>query len=187
MPFFLGIYIGRKAKMLIEMKVDSITIDPFYQSPIIILKDISNNYSLPIWVGTFEAHAIAVGINGNGILRPLPYDIMKELLQRLNLKLEKIIVNDLKDNTFYAIIELNKNGEKITIDSRPSDAIALAVRAGAPIMVHDMVIKKAKKIELDQCSNELKQKGQKPPVMDKEKLKDWLKKLKPEDFGKYEM
>ncbi len=173
--------------MLIEMKVDSITIDPYYQSPIIILRDRSNTYSLPIWVGPFEANAIAIGINGNGVIRPLPYDIMKEMLCRLELKLEKVIVSDLRENTFYAIIELMKNGEKIRIDSRPSDAIALAVRTGAPIMVHDMVIKKAKKIDISMEKDELRHKEEKPPLMDKEKLKDWLEKLKPEDFGKYEM
>lgn len=173
--------------MLIEMRVDHITLDPLFNSPIIILKDKSNIHSLPIWVGAFEAHAIIIGIKKNCLLRPLPYDIMKDMLKRLKLKHEKVIVNDLKDNTFYALIELIKDGQSIHIDSRPSDAIALAVRTGAPIMVSDEVIKKAKRIEMPQETDSVDIKGAKPPIMDKEKLKDWLSKLKPEDFGKYEM
>lgn len=173
--------------MLIEMKVDCITIDAFFNTPIIILKDLSNKHSLPIWVGPFEAQAIAYGINGNGLMRPLPYDVMRELLDRLELKLERVIVSDLIENTFYAIIELAKSGHKIQIDSRPSDAIALAVRMGSPIMVSDMVIKKAKTIDISKDKGETKENSAEPSVPDKEKLKDWLDKLKPEDFGKYEM
>ena len=171
--------------MLIEMKVAGLTIDPLLNNYIIILKDPENKRSLPIWVGTFEAHAIAHGLNGSGLPRPLPYDIMKELLNKFGLKLKRIIVSDLRDNTFYAIIELVKDGQVIQIDSRPSDAIALAVRVGAPIMVSDMVIKKARNIDISQ--NESKEKGHKLSNLDQEDLREWLENLKPEDFGKYEM
>jgi bifunctional DNase/RNase len=173
--------------MLIEMKVAGIALDQFFNTPIIILKDLSNERSLPIWVGTFEANAIAYGLNGSGLPRPLPYDIMKELLTKFELKLKRIIVSDLRDNTFYAIIELVKNGQVIQIDSRPSDAIALAVRVGVPIMVSDMVIKKAKTIDISNDKIDKKQKGKKSSMQDQENLKEWLKNLKPEDFGKYEM
>lgn len=173
--------------MLIEMKVDRITIDPLFNTPIVILKDISNKHSLPIWVGTFEAQAIVFGISKKGLPRPLPYDIMKELLERLELTLEKVVVSDLQDNTFYAVIELSKNGQKIRIDSRPSDAIALAVRIGCPIMVSDKVIEKAKTIDISKDRTENKQMGVEESIHDREELKDWLEKLKPEDFGEYEM
>jgi bifunctional DNase/RNase len=171
--------------MLIEMKVAGITIDAFFNTPIIILKDHSNKRSLPIWVGAFEAQAIAYGLNGSGLPRPLPYDIMKELLNKFDLKLKRIIVSDLRDNTFYAIIELVKDGQVIQIDSRPSDAIALAVRVGAPIMVSDMVIKKAKTIDISKA--EKSSKDQQTSVHEQEDLREWLENLKPEDFGKYEM
>lgn len=173
--------------MLIEMKVDRITIDPLFNTPIVILRDISNKHSLPIWVGTFEAQAIIFGINKKGLPRPLPYDIMKELMEKVELTLEKVIVSDLQDNTFYAVIELNRGGNKIQIDSRPSDAIALAVRMGCPIMVSDKVIKKAKTIDISKENTENKQMEVEKSIQDKEELKDWLEKLKPEDFGEYEM
>ena len=173
--------------MLIEMKVDRITIDPLFNTPIVILKDISNKHSLPIWVGTFEAQAIVFGINKKGLPRPLPYDIMKVLLEKIELTLEKVIVSDLQDNTFYAVIELSRNGQKIRIDSRPSDAIALAVRIGCPILVSDAVIKKAKTIDISKDRTENKQMEVDESIHDREELKDWLEKLKPEDFGEYEM
>lgn len=173
--------------MLIEMRVAGITIDAFFNTPIIILKDLTNQHSLPIWVGTFEAQAIAYGINGGGLPRPLPYDIMKEILTKFDLKLKRIIVSDLRDNTFYAIIELVKNGQVIQLDSRPSDAIALAVRVGAPIMVADVVIKKAKTIDISKSKGEAGHKDDKPFDGDEENLREWLENLKPEDFGKYEM
>jgi bifunctional DNase/RNase len=173
--------------MLIEMKVADIAIDQIFNTPIIILKDLSNKRSLPIWVGTFEAQAILFALNGNGIPRPLPYDIMKELLTKFELKLKRIIVSDLRNNTFYAIIELVKNGQVIQIDSRPSDAIALALRVGAPIMVSDMVIKKAKTIDISKGQSETKQKGNQKPDQEEKNLKKWLENLKPEDFGEYEM
>ena len=173
--------------MLIEMKVADIAVDQIFNTPIIILKDLSNKRSLPIWVGTFEAQAILYALNGNGMPRPLPYDIMKELLSKFELKLKRIIVSDLRNNTFYAIIELVKNGQVIQIDSRPSDAIALALRVGAPIMVSDMVIKKAKTIDISKNKTEGKREDHQKSVQDQKNLKEWLANLKPEDFGEYEM
>ena len=166
---------------LVEMKVRGITLDPVTNMPIIILRDLENSKSLPIWIGIFEANAIASEMEKLSPPRPMTHDLLKNMIEGLKSKVKRIIVNDLRNNTFFAIIELEKNGADVSIDSRPSDAIALALRVKVQIMVSDEVIKKAKTIDMTQVAE-----GEEL-IEDKEKLREWLDKLKPEDFGKYEM
>jgi len=182
--------------MLVEMKVAAIAEDEIFKTPIVILKAVNRKDCLPIWVGPFEGQAIEYGIKENKLLRPLPYDTILKILQLLNVKLEKIVINNLLNNTFYAIIVLNKDGSILEIDSRPSDAIAIAVRWNSPIFVSEDVIKKAISIDIDEAAMENSEdinpginldQANKDMNGDKKRWKEWLMKLKPEDFGKYEM
>ena len=165
---------------LVEMKVRGITLDPVTNMPIIILRDLENSKSLPIWIGIFEANAIASQMENLSPPQPMTHDLIKNLIDGLKSKVKRIIVNDLRNNTFFAVIELEKEGTNVSIDSRPSDAIALALRVKVPILVSEEVIKKAKTIDMTQVEGE-------DLIEDKQKLREWLDKLKPEDFGKYEM
>lgn len=167
--------------LLLEMKVRGITLDPVTNMPIIILRDLENKKSLPIWIGIFEANAIASEMEKLSPPRPMTHDLMKNVIEGLNSRVKRVIVNDLRNNTFFAVIEVEKNGDNLAIDCRPSDAIALALRANVPILVSEEVIRKAKTIDMTD-SEEGKTGGE-----DKQKLREWLDKLKPEDFGKYEM
>jgi bifunctional DNase/RNase len=144
--------------------------------PIIILRDEEEKRALPIWVGIFEANAIALELEKIATPRPMTHDLIKNVLEAVDAKVEKIVVNDLRENTFFAIIHLRMGEEEITVDSRPSDAIALALRAGAPIFVDDDVVRRAKTVETAPKEAD-----------DQEKLKEWLENLKPEDFGRYKM
>jgi len=166
--------------MLIQMKVAGLTIDPITNTPIVILKDLSENKALPIWIGIFEASAIATELEKIGFARPMTHDLLNHVIRGLNVTVSMIEINDLRDNTFFAIIHLLKNGEHVKIDSRPSDAIALALRAEAPIYVDEKVIEKSKSVDLEK----------KPLNLDdakKDKLKELLENLSPEAFGKYKM
>src|SRR6058998_360051 len=126
--------------MELEMKIKGLMIDPITNMPIIILRDPASSAVLPIWVGIFEANAIALQIEKVDTPRPMTHDLMKGLLNHLNAQVTKIVVTELKDNTFYALIFLNVGGKTITVDSRPSDAIALALRTDSPIYVTDDVL-----------------------------------------------
>ncbi|MBI2466941.1 MAG: bifunctional nuclease family protein [Candidatus Rokubacteria bacterium] len=162
--------------MFVEMKVRGLALDPVSNMPIIILRDEEEKRSLPIWVGLFEANAIALELEKVSTPRPMTHDLIKHILESLEAKVEKIVVNDLRDNTFFAMIHLRLGEEEITVDSRPSDAIALALRVGAPIYVDEDVVRRAKSVEVAPKESD-----------DQEKLKEWLENLKPEDFGKYKM
>jgi bifunctional DNase/RNase len=162
--------------MWVEMKVRGLALDPVSNMPIIILRDEEEKRSLPIWVGIFEANAIALELEKISTPRPMTHDLIKNILESVEAKVEKIVVNDLRDNTFFALIHLRLGEEEITVDSRPSDAIALALRVGAPIFVDDDVVRRAKSVEVAPKESD-----------DQEKLKEWLDNLKPEDFGKYKM
>jgi bifunctional DNase/RNase len=161
--------------MLIKMTVRGIALDPITNMPIVILKDPEERRALPIWVGIFEANAIALELEKVSTPRPMTHDLLKNILEGLGITVQQIIVNDLKENTFYATIELNYNGSVVSIDSRPSDAIALALRVNAPIFVSENVVTQAKNIEVSEEKEET------------DKWKEWLENLKPEDFGKYKM
>jgi bifunctional DNase/RNase len=162
--------------MWVEMKVRGLALDPVSNMPIIILRDEEEKRSLPIWVGIFEANAIALELEKISTPRPMTHDLIKNILESVEAKVEKIVVNDLRDNTFFALIHLRLGEEEITVDSRPSDAIALALRVGAPIFVDEGVVRRAKSVEVAPKESD-----------DQEKLKEWLENLKPEDFGKYKM
>jgi bifunctional DNase/RNase len=162
--------------MWVEMKVRGLALDPVSNMPIILLRDEEEKRSLPIWVGIFEANAIALELEKISTPRPMTHDLIKNILESVEAKVEKIVVNDLRDNTFFALIHLRMGDEEITVDSRPSDAIALALRVGAPIFVDEDVVRRAKSVEVAPKESD-----------DQEKLKEWLDNLKPEDFGKYKM
>jgi bifunctional DNase/RNase len=164
------------ASMWVEMKVRGLALDPVSNMPIIILRDEEEKRSLPIWVGIFEANAIALELEKIATPRPMTHDLIKNVLEAVDAKVEKIVVTDLRENTFFALIHLRMGEEEVTVDSRPSDAIALALRAGAPIFVDDDVVRRAKTVETAPKEAD-----------DQEKLKEWLENLKPEDFGRYKM
>jgi len=158
-----------------EFKIKGLIMDPLTNSPIVILQSLEKNTLLPIWVGIFEANAIALQIERIDTPRPLTHDLIKNILLQLDANVDKIVVTDLQENTFYAVIHLRMNGDHITIDSRPSDAIALALRTDAPIYVTEEVIKNSRNISLEKEN------------LDSEDIKKWLEGLNPEDLGKYKM
>jgi len=158
-----------------EFKIRGLMMDPITNSPIVILQDVEKNTLLPIWVGVFEANAIALQVERIDTPRPMTHDLIKNILLHMNADVEKVVVSALKDNTFYALIHLTLEGEEMTIDSRPSDAIALALRADAPIFVTDDVISNSRNITLDK------------EKLDPDEVRKWLENLNPEDLGKYKM
>lgn len=128
---------------MIETVVDSIRLNLVTQSRVVFLRELQGNRHLPIWIGEFEAHAIAMELQGNASQRPLPYDLMRSMISEMNGTVERVVVNDLSQDVFYARIVIDWSGRTIEIDSRPSDAIALAVRIGCPILVDDSVMDRA--------------------------------------------
>jgi bifunctional DNase/RNase len=161
--------------MLIEMSIQGLMVDPITNMPIVILKDKDGDRKLPIWVGIFEANAIALQIENIATPRPMTHDLLKNVIKDLDGQVERVVVCDLKDNTFYAIIYLTVRGESIAIDARPSDAIALALRARAPIMVEETVIENAKTVDFAADRG------------DSDRLQTWLESLDPDEMGKYKM
>ena len=167
--------------MLKAVKISSLNMDPVTNSPIVILKEIEGEETLPIWIGLLEATAIASEIEGVKFSRPMTHDLLKNVMEKMDIQVKKVEICDLKDNTYYAFIHLTKNGKTLTIDSRPSDAIALALRTEAPIFVSDEVLEKSKNMEAAKES---------VPADKSEQGKKWqdiLERLDPEDFGKYKM
>lgn len=166
--------------MLIEMKISGLTIDPITNTPIVILKDLTDKKAIPIWIGLFEASAIATEMEKISFSRPMTHDLMNDLLKILGIELLKIEICDLRNNTFFANLYLLKDGENFIIDARPSDAIALALRAQAPIYVDEKVIEKSRNIDFGTKITDLDQ-------LKDDKLKEFLENLSPDDFGKYKM
>ena len=160
---------------MIEMNIKGLMVDPITNMPIIILRDSDGQKVLPIWVGVFEANAIALQIENIQTPRPMTHDLLRNIIQDLQATVDRIVVCDLKENTFYAMIHLMTPNGPVAIDARPSDAIALALRTRAPIMVDEKVIDNAKTVDL---SNE---------KQDSERLQQWLEQLDPDDMGKYKM
>jgi hypothetical protein len=167
--------------MWLEMKVKGLALDPLSNMPMIILRDEEEKRSLPIWVGLFEANAIALELEKISTPRPMTHDLIKNILESLDARVQKIVVNDLRDNTFYAVIHLRLGSADITVDSRPSDAIALALRVGAPIFVEEEVVHKARSVEVAKETEIGTGKGD-----DQAKIKEWLESLKPGDFDRIE-
>jgi hypothetical protein len=129
--------------MFVEMKVRGLALDPMSNMPIIILRDDEDKRSLPIWVGIFEANAIALELEKIATPRPMTHDLIKSILETIEARVMKVVVTDLRDNTFFAVIHLQVGETEYTVDSRPSDAIALAIRAKVPVLVEDRVFDKA--------------------------------------------
>ncbi|MGH8066564.1 MAG: bifunctional nuclease family protein [Candidatus Entotheonellia bacterium] len=161
---------------MLQMVVKGLTLDPLTNMPIVILKDTEGNRALPIWIGANEANAIAMEMERITTPRPMTHDLIRNILEGLKAKVSRIVVNDLRDNTFYAVIFLEVNGTEVAIDSRPSDAIAVALRVKAPILVAEKVIREAKSIDLTEDR----------PAEDTQSVRDWIENLKPEDFGRIE-
>jgi bifunctional DNase/RNase len=161
--------------MLIEMSIKGLMVDPITNMPIVILKDAQSERVLRIWVGIFEANAIALQIENIATQRPMTHDLLKNIIKELDGQVERVVVCDLKDNTFYAVIYLTVRGETIAIDSRPSDALALALRTRSPILVEESVIDNAKNLEIG------------TERADSDRLEKWLESLDPEELGKYKM
>jgi bifunctional DNase/RNase len=161
--------------MDVEMKIRGLMVDPSTQQPIVILKDLEGNTVLPIWVGLFEASAIALEVEKATTPRPMTHDLLRNLIQGLNAQVQRVVVSELRNDTFFAVIWLEQGGQTITIDARPSDALALALRSDCPIFVSEEVLRTAKVIPnpADQASPE--------------DLKNWLENLNDEDLGRYKM
>lgn len=164
--------------MYLEMKVFGVTVDPFTNVPIVILKDSDEKNALPVWIGVLEASAIASELEKIHFSRPMTHDLLKEVLKNLDVTVKKIEVNDLKDNVYYAAIHMAGKSGSFILDARPSDAIALALRMGAPIFVDTCVLEKSRSMDLS--------KQGKRDIASAD-LADTLDDLPPEDFGKYKM
>jgi uncharacterized protein len=149
--------------------------DPVTNMPIVILKDVNGATVLPIWVGVYEANAIALEIEKVSTPRPMTHDLIKTMLHGLDANVRKVVVSELKDDTFYAVIWLDRDGDLITVDSRPSDALAIALRLDCPIYVDETVLKSSKVASTvsDKVNNE--------------ELRRWLEGLNDEDLGRYKM
>jgi bifunctional DNase/RNase len=160
--------------MLIEMSIQGLIVDPLTNTPIVILKDKEGDRTLPIWVGLSEANAIALQIENIATPRPMTHDLLKNIIKDLDGRVERVVVCDLKDNTFYAVIYLTVRGESVAVDARPSDAIALALRTRAPILVDETVIENAKHVDFTERG-------------DTDRLQKYLESLDPDAMGKYKM
>jgi uncharacterized protein len=159
----------------LRMELKGLMLDPSSDIPIIILKDTGSQLFLPIWIGLPEAKAIASRIEGVEPPRPMTHDLLRSLVETLGATVDKIVISDLRDNTFFALIHLIRGGEILTVDARPSDAIALALRTESPIFVRRAVMEKAQAVDLATQAS------------DEEKLKKWLEEISPEELGKYTM
>ena len=161
--------------MLIEMSIKGLMVDPITNMPIVILKDKLGERVLSIWVGIFEANAIALQIENVSTPRPMTHDLLRNIIADLDGSVDRVVVSDLKDNTFFAIIHLTVRGERIAVDARPSDAIALALRTRSPILVEESVIDNAKTVDFTAEPG------------DNARLQKWLESLDPEELRKYKM
>ena len=161
--------------MRIKMAVKGLVVDPVTNVPMVILRGEEESYVLPIWVGIFEANAIALQIENVATPRPMTHDLLRNIITDLDGQVDRVVVCDLKDNTFYAIIHLTVRGERVAIDARPSDAIALALRTRSPILVEENVIDTAKTVDFN------------AERTDSDRLQKWLESLDPDELGKYKM
>lgn len=161
--------------MLKEMKLAGLIMDSTTNAPVIVLKDLADKEVISIWIGLLEASAIAVELEKVDLPRPMTHDLVKNVLDSLNIKVLKIEIADLRDNTFYAYIHLGMGGKTFTIDARPSDAIAIALRTKSPIYVDEDVIEKSKKMDLES----IKEAGK---TDESKELKDLLERMSPDDF-----
>ena len=161
--------------MEVEMKIRGLMMDPVSNMPIVVLKDVQGTAILPIWVGVYEANAIALEIEKVATPRPMTHDLIRNLLFGLDACVTKVVVSDLRDDTFYAMIWLDRQGEAISVDSRPSDALAVALRLDCPIYVDESVLKTSKAAHAV------------AEVSGNEEIRKWLENLNDEDLGRYKM
>lgn len=161
--------------MELEVKIRGLMMDPVTNMPVVVLKETSGSGVLPIWVGVYEANAIALEIEKIQTPRPMTHDLLKNVLTGLNVRVQKVVVCDLKDDTFYALIWMEREGQMMSIDSRPSDALALALRLDCPIFVEDEVLKSSR------MASVINEKSS------SEELRKWLENLNDEDLGRYKM
>ena len=161
--------------MEIEMKIRGLMVDPSTQMPIVLLKDPESEALLPIWVGLYEANAIALEVEKAQAPRPLTHDLLRNLIRSLNGRVVRVVVTELKDDTFYAVIWIEQNGEIVSVDARPSDALALALRTDCPVFVDQDVLLAAKVLPnpVEQASSQ--------------DVKKWLENQNDEDLGRYKM
>lgn len=162
--------------MEIEVRIRGLMMDPATNMPIVVLKDVASDTVMPIWVGIFEANAIAIEVEKVAAPRPMTHDLTRNLIRHLNAQLERVVISELNDSTFYAVLHLRQGEEPMLIDARPSDAIALALRADCPIYVSQEVMEAAK---LNTAS------AMEGPTGDQ--LRGWLEGLNDEDLGRYKM
>ena len=159
--------------MQIEMTIKGLMVDPINNTPIIVLRDKDGQHVLPIWVGMLEANAIALQIENIATARPMTHDLLRNVIQDLKASVEKVVVCDLRENTFFAVIYLSQNGDTLAIDARPSDALALALRTRAPIFVEDTVIDHAKTVDFSSDK------------ADGDRLQKWLESLDPNELTRH--
>ncbi|HET8796320.1 MAG TPA: bifunctional nuclease family protein [Thermoanaerobaculia bacterium] len=161
---------------LVPMSIKGLMLDPVSNSPIVVLKDDDEKFFLPIWVGIFEANAIALQLENITTPRPMTHDLLRNTIAQLDARVTRIVINDLRDSTFFAQIRISLGDRMLEIDARPSDAIALALRAEAPIFVAQSVLDQAQTITPEGASEDAE-----------ERAKKWFESLSPEDMGKYKM
>ncbi len=159
----------------IEMQIRGLMMDPVTNMPIVVLKDVESDLVLPIWVGIFEANAIALELEKTATPRPMTHDLLQNMARGLNAEVRKVVVSELRDDTFYAVIWLDHAGETVTMDARPSDAIALALRWDCPIYVNRSVIENSKQAATG------------APNANAEEMRKWLENLGDDDMGRYKM
>uniref|UniRef100_E6PZ18 BFN domain-containing protein n=1 Tax=mine drainage metagenome TaxID=410659 RepID=E6PZ18_9ZZZZ len=162
--------------MDVEMRIRGLMMDPTTNMPIVVLKDVASDIVLPIWVGIYEANAIAIEIEKVAAPRPMTHDLVKSLIESMSGSLEKVVITELKNDTFYSVLWMRQNGEQIAVDARPSDAIALALRADCPIYVAEPVMALAR-LNANNASD----------GPSSEQLRKWLEGLNDEDLGRYKM
>jgi uncharacterized protein len=169
------IEVKTEGHMELEVKIRGLMMDPMTNMPVVVLKETQGSGVLPIWVGVYEANAIALEIEKVQTPRPMTHDLLKNVLTGLNVRVQRVVVCDLKEDTFYALIWMERDGQVISMDSRPSDALALALRLDCPIYVDDQVLKSSKiaGATAEKSSNE--------------ELRKWLENLNDEDLGRYKM
>lgn len=160
--------------MSVEMKIKGLMIDPVSQMPIVILKNLSADEVLPIWVGVFEANAIATQLEKIVSPRPMTHDLLRSTIEELGGRIDRVVITDLRDATFYATLHLERDGQKVEVDARPSDAMALALRCDAPIFVEEAVLEKSSG-------------PGDPDAMEPDRLRRWLETVDPKELGQYEM
>jgi hypothetical protein len=158
----------------VEMQIRGLMMDPITNMPIIVLKDVGSDLVLPIWVGIFEANAIALELEKTATPRPMTHDLLRNLARGLNAKVRKIVVSEIRDDTYYAVIWMEHGGETVTVDARPSDAIALALRWDCPIYVSRIVLETSKQAAGSQTINA-------------DEMRRWLENLNDDELGRYKM